>query len=76
MHIGNILKHRSQDEQIDQSINEGNGRREGEGPRKGSGALSHAKKFWGFLWALENHKKFLRRVAICSGKPCGRKFQK
>jgi len=55
---------------------QGNGRREGEGPRKGSGALSHAKKFWGFLWALENHKKFLRRVAICSGKPCGRKFQK
>lgn len=28
MHIGNILKYRSQDEQIDQSINEGNGRRE------------------------------------------------
>lgn len=48
----------------------------GEGPQKGSGALSHAKKFWGFLWALENHEKFLRRGAICSGKPCGTKFQK
>lgn len=47
---------------------------EGEGIRKASGALSHVQKFWGFLWALENHDKFLRR-AICSGKPYGRKFQ-
>ena len=35
MHVGNIQKYRSQDKQVDQSINEGNGRRERGGASEG-----------------------------------------